>query len=190
MSEELYEVAFSGKIAEGADPAQVRAKIGAMFKADGARLEQMFSGKRIVIKKNIDATTAKKYFAAFKNAGAVCEVKSLAATQSQPDAQKVEPASRPAVAPAARKPATTAHGDIPEAPQTDPLGITAADISDLGASIAPVGSLVQDAARDVPEPVLDISSLGMAPVGSDLGQTRKGEEPPPPDTSGITLADN
>lgn len=188
MSEALYEVAFSGKIVEGANPAQVKAKIGAMFKADAARLEQMFSGNRIVIKKNVDAATAKKFHAAFKNAGAICEVKSQAAGKAPSAEQKPAAVGRPA--PAASKKASVTSGNAPEAPQTDPLGITASDISELSASLAPVGSLVQDAIKEVPAPSLDVSNLGMAPVGSDLGQKPKEKSPPPPDTSGITLADN
>lgn len=192
MSDELFEVAFSGKIAEGADLAQVKAKVGAMFKADAAKLAQLFSGSRIVIKKNIDAATAKKYQVALKNAGAVCEVKSLskaAATAPPAPAKAAQPAgdTRPASATTASK--VVASDDIPAAPQTDPLGITAADISDLSASIAPVGSQMQDEIKQVAEPQLDIGSMAMAPVGSDLGQIKKGEEPPPPDTSGITLVD-
>ena len=38
-------------------------------------------------------------------------------------------------------------------------------------------------------PQIDIAGLDVAPVGSDIGATKKDAEPPPPDTSGITLAD-
>jgi hypothetical protein len=43
--------------------------------------------------------------------------------------------------------------------------------------------------KEVAAPVIDISDLDMAPVGSIIGSTKKDPEPPPPDTSGISIAD-
>ena len=61
MSDELFEVAFSGQINDGADLDEVKARVAKMFNADEAKLAQLFSGKRIIIKKNIDLQTAAKY---------------------------------------------------------------------------------------------------------------------------------
>ncbi len=201
MSDELFEVAFSGQIAEGADPDQVKAKIASMFKADEAKLAHLFSGKRVIIKKNIDQATANKYKTALSNAGAVCEIISLAAVMAEKLVEKppekaaeavaTKPAA-PSLAPPARtaieKPAPAA-GNAPAAPQTDPLGISAEEISDLSAGIAAVGSNMQEEIADVAEPELDISGMDMAPAGSDLGQLKKEDPPPPPDTNGISLVD-
>jgi len=192
MSDELFEVAFSGQIKDGADLEQVKAKVGAMFKADATKLGHLFSGKRMVIKKNIDQAMANKYKAALNNAGAVCEIKSLnEAPVAKPPAKPLEdavkamqPAPAPAVAPKVVVPIT---GDAPEAPKTDPLGITAEDILELSAGIAPVGSDMQDEIKNVAEPELDISGMDMAPAGSDLGQPKKEQDPPPPNTDGLSL---
>jgi len=181
MSEELYEVAFSGAIIEGADIEQVKAKVGAMFKADAAKLAHLFSGKRVVIKKNIDQATANKYKTALTNAGAACEIKSLSEAAAPPAA--AEPA------PVAKTVPTVVSEDVPAAPQTDPLGISANDISDLNANIAPVGSDMQDEIKVAEEPDLDLSGLDMAAPGSDLGQIKKDDPPPPPDTSGMEIVD-
>lgn len=189
MSDELFEVAFSGQIKDGADLEQVKTKVGTMFKADATKLEHLFSGKRMVIKKNIDQATANKYQKALENAGAVCEVKSLSeAALIKP----VEPKATVATATTASVVAATSTGpsvDAPAAPQTDPLGINAGDISDLSAGIAPLGSDMQDEVKEVVEPELDISGMDIAPVGSDLGQVKKDDDPPPPDTGGMTLVD-
>jgi len=198
MSDELFEVAFSGQIVDGADLQQVKAKVGAMFKADETKLAHLFSGKRMVIKKNIDQATANKYKMALTKAGAVCEIKSLSATveniSTQPVANEPRPAPKseaaaPQAPAAAPREAPVISGDIPAAPQTAPLGVTADDISELSANLAPVGSDMQDEIREVAEPVLDLSGLDVAPAGSDLGQLKKDDVPPPPDTSGITLAE-
>lgn len=198
MSEELFEVAFSGEIADGADLEQVKAKVGAMFKADATKLAHLFSGKRMVIKKNIDLATANKYKTALNKAGAVCEVKSLSEPTAPSASASTPAAAKPAAAPKPAAPKPTApprpapviaSGDIPAAPQTAPLGVTANDISDLSANLAPIGSDMQDSIKEVAEPQLDISGLGIAPAGSDLGQAKKDDDPPPPDTNGLTMAD-
>jgi len=191
MSEELYEVAFSGAILEGADIEQVKAKVGAMFKADAAKLAQLFSGKRVVIKKNIDQATANKYKAALTNAGADCEVKSLTEVAPPAPASIEKPAEQTPVAAAAPKAAPKiVSGDVPAAPKTDPLGISANDISDLNVNMAPIGSDMQDEIKEVAAPEFDMNGLDMAAPGSDLGEIKKGEAPPPPDTSGLELLDS
>ncbi len=196
MSDQLFEVAFSGQISEGANADEVRAKLGKMFNADDAKLDQLFSGKRIVIKKNIDQATAAKYRTALNRAGAECEVKPLggaAAATPTPAAEKpaAEPGSAgsaPAAAPAQTFDSQY-DGEVAPPPQTDPLGITGDQIEDLEASIAPVGSELQNDYSEPDEPDIDITGLDVAPVGSDLGSTKKEPDPPPPDTSGISLAD-
>ncbi len=196
MSDQLFEVAFSGQISEGANADEVRAKLGKMFNADDAKLDQLFSGKRIVIKKNIDQATAAKYRTALNRAGAECEVKPLggaAAATPTPAAEKpaAEPGSAgsaPAAAPAQTF-ESQYDGEVAPPPQTDPLGITGDQIEDLEASIAPVGSELKNDYSEPDEPDIDITGLDVAPVGSDLGSTKKEPDPPPPDTSGISLAD-
>ena len=194
MSDQLFEVAFSGKISAGANLDEVKARVGKMFNADDAKLAQLFSGKRIVIKKNIDRATAAKYETALKRAGADCEVSpiggaSTASTPAPPEATKPAPAATTAPAPAAQVFESSYHGEVPPPPQTDPLGITGDQIEDLAVSIAPVGSELKDDYQEPEEPDIDITGFDIAPVGSDLGSGKKEPDPPPPDTSGITLAD-
>ena len=192
MSDQLFEVAFFGKISEGANLDEVKARVGKIFKADEAKLAQLFSGKRIVIKKNIDRATAAKYEAALKGAGAVCEVTSLAGTEPAAQTSTAAPAATTdSVASAA--PSTeyeTAYdGDVEPPPRTDPLGISGDQIEDLAVSIAPVGSELQDAHDDPKTPQIDIAGLDIAPVGSDISPTKKDPDPPPPDVPGLTMAD-
>ena len=196
MSDELFEVAFSGQISEGANLDDVKSKVGKIFNADEAKLALLFSGKRIVIKKNIDQATAAKYQVALGNAGAVCEI--VAIGDATPAVQTQAAAPAPVAVPAEPVPdsapsltdyKTEYEGDVEPPPQTDPLGITGDQIEDLGVSIAPVGSELQDAHAEPEAPQLDISGLDVAPVGTNIAPTRKEQEPPLPDTSGITLAD-
>ena len=193
MSDQLFEVAFSGQIADGADLDQVKARVGKMFNADETKIAQLFSGKRIVIKKNIDQATAAKYRAALNKAGAICDVKAMGAPAETAPAAAPEPAPaatpEPASAAAPVQIETQYDGDVAPPPQTDPLGITGDDIEDLEASIAPVGSELQSDYSDPDEPQFDLGGLEVAPVGSDLDVSKKEAPPPPPDTTGITMAD-
>ena len=193
MSDELFEVVFLGQIVEGSDPEQVKAKVGKMFKADAGKLATLFSGNRVGIKKNINRATATKYKAALFQAGAICEVNPMSAGA---------PAATPAAAPTPPPPPkpksapppdisieTGEWGEVAPPPQVDPLGITGDQIDALDATLAPTGSVVQSKIEEVPEPQFDLAEFEVAPVGSELGSGKKEPEPPPPDTSGITMAD-
>jgi len=184
----MYEVAFSGQIAEGADLDKVKANVAQMFKADDAKLAQLFSGKRVVIKKDIDKQTALKYQAALTKAGALCEVANLSATKPPVVEAAVTVPVEPK--PAVTKVITnTPIEDIPPAPKTVPLDITGDQISDLSASLAPVGSDMQDAKAEIPEVQIDLTGMDMAPPGSDLVEHRDKPVPPLPDTSGLSIKD-
>jgi len=104
MDESLYEVTFSGEIQEGAKLDEVKARIGKMFKADEVTIARLFSGKRIVIKKNLSAEAADKYSIAFAKAGAICDLTLVPADTAPTDDQaaRTAPSAPP---PAAPKPA-------------------------------------------------------------------------------------
>ena len=183
MSDQLYEVAFSGQISEGADLEDVKAKVAKMFNADDTKLALLFSGKRMVIKKNIDQATAAKYQSALSRAGAQSEI-------SPPFATAVTAPAAAASAGSVVQIETGDHGEVAPPPATDPLGITASDIEDLAASIAPVGSEMQEEYVEVETPEFDLSQFDLAPVGSELNTRPKNSDPAPPDTSGISMADD
>ena len=187
MSDSLFEVAFGGEIRAGEDAEDVRARVGKIFNADEKKLAQLFSGKSIVIKKNIDQQTAAKYKAALNKAGAECDIRPM--KPAEPPVEPVTPkqaASETAVPEPSQK-TETDYGVIAPPPQTDPLGITADQIDDLSVSIAPVGSDLKDEIREVEAPRIDTSGLDIAPVGSIIGKQKKEPDPPPPDTSGLSL---
>ena len=98
MDESLYEVSFSGQIQEGSNLATVKANIARMFKANDATMAKLFSGKRIVVKKNLSAEAADKYSIAFTKAGAVCDLSLMPTATAAPAAS---PAATQAPSPAA-----------------------------------------------------------------------------------------
>lgn len=201
MSDELFEISFSGQISAGANPVEVKARVGKMFNADDAKLAQLFSGKRMVIKKNVDHATASKYKTALNRAGADCEITSMNGTSistpaaTEPVAASSDPVAVASVTTTAPEPAASqvfeavGGGEVAPPPQIDPLGISGDDIEDLAATIAPVGSELQSEIKETAAPDIDTSGFDMAPVGSELSSAEKKPDPPPPDTSGISMAD-
>ena len=179
-----YEIAFSGQLVEGAPLASVQANLARLFQADAQRIAQLFSGRRVVIKNNLDAAGAEKYRLTLERAGAVVEVLTMLV-------EEVELAPPPAPAPVAA-PAVTAAvgaaspGRLHVAPRDEYMAAFAdVDAPDFG--IAPVGVDLQEAKPEVPAPKVDLSQFSLAPVGSDMGQAKAAPAGPPPDTSYLSL---
>ncbi|HSC83013.1 MAG TPA: hypothetical protein VLC30_05305 [Pseudomonas sp.] len=180
----LYEIAFAGQLVPGAQLALVKENLARLFQADEQRIALLFSGRRIVIKSNLDAAGAEKYRATLERAGAVAIVQSLAV-------EEVELAPPPAVqaqAPAA--PATSARVSSAPGARVIPRDEYMAAFADVEApdfGIAPVGVDLQDAHPDAQAPQVDLSQFSLAPVGSDMGQAKAAPAAPPPDTSHLKL---
>ncbi|HYQ39620.1 MAG TPA: hypothetical protein VER09_11865 [Pseudomonas sp.] len=186
----LYEVAFAGELVAGADAAQVRANLARLFQADPQRIEALFSGRRTVIKGNLDAAGAEKYRLTLERAGARVEICPLgqAADAAAPAAPAPQAPAGPSAAVAA--PASAA-GEFP-ALQVAPRDEYMAAFREVAApdfGLAPVGSDLQDPRAAPVAPALDLSQLSVAPVGSDMGQAKAAPAGPPPDTSHLTLVD-
>lgn len=69
-----FDVYFSGKTASGQDPAEVKARIGKVFRLPDDKLDILFSGKPARIKANLGAEEAEKYRQAFLKAGGLVSI--------------------------------------------------------------------------------------------------------------------
>jgi len=72
-----YEIAFAGQLAPGAQLDAVKANLAKLFQADATRIALLFSGRRMVIKNNLDEAGAEKYRSILLRAGALVEVRSI-----------------------------------------------------------------------------------------------------------------
>ncbi|MFC3940260.1 hypothetical protein CCU68_28855 [Pseudomonas gingeri NCPPB 3146 = LMG 5327] len=165
----LYEIVFSGELVPGAPVEQVRSNLARLFQADAQRIELLFSGRRLVLKNNLDAAAAEKYRATIERAGAVVSVLEMPMEEIEMTAAP-EPVGRARVVPRDAYMAAFSEVDAPDY------------------AIAEVGSDVQDPKPAPVAPVLDLSAFSVAPVGSDMGQL---PAPPPaavPDTSHLKLS--
>jgi hypothetical protein len=93
MGDISYRVIFKGEIAPDADVNEVKIKIASITKSDSAKIQILFSGRNVIIKKNAALETCEKVRDAFKNAGAV----SYIGEEKAPDAneQHKEPTPPP-----------------------------------------------------------------------------------------------
>lgn len=180
-----YEIAFSGQLVPGAQPELVKANLARLFQADAQRIAQLFSGRRIVIKNNLDAAGAEKYRATLERAGARVEVVDMDVLIEEVELAPPPPAEPPpavVTAPAARA------GRLQVAPRDEYMAaFSDVDAPDFG--IAPVGSDLQDARPDAAAPAVDLSQFTLAPVGSDMGQAKSSTPAAAPDTSHLKLLD-
>ena len=89
MSDTLYQVIFQAETAPDFAIGDVKKNLAALFKAPPEKIDQLFSGKPVPIKKNVDHATALRYQAAMERAGAVSEVIPAGHVEKQPPAADV-----------------------------------------------------------------------------------------------------
>lgn len=149
----MFEVVFQGKVASGANPDEVKTKMGELFKANDAQLARLFSGQRVVIKSGLDELTAAKYRMALEKVGALCEI------------LPVQTAAAPAHSPSQPS---------PQSPSMAPSSLAPQQTSDFG--VAPVGADLSDRKPFVPANI-NVDHLSTAPVGANLEQIKVEIEP-------------
>ncbi|WP_339510795.1 hypothetical protein [Pseudomonas sp. RL_15y_Pfl2_60] len=185
-----YEVVFSGQLVPGADMALVQANLGRLFQANPQRIAMMFSGRRLVIKNNLDEANAEKYRSTLERAGALVEIVAM-----PEEIEEIELAPAPAPpqpVPAAPAQAVTAPVSAHSAKKLLPRDEYMAAFSEVEApdfGIAPLGDDLQDSKPEPQAPSLDLSQFSLAPVGSDMGQAKDAEAGPAPDVSHLKLQD-
>ncbi len=90
-----YNVVFGGAASGGHKVEEVKKNLATLFKADEKKIDQLFNSSQVVLKRNVDYDQAMKYQAALQRAGAVCDVKEVAADMGQQAAAPSEPPSIP-----------------------------------------------------------------------------------------------
>lgn len=197
MTDTLYEVIFQGKLAEGFSAADVRANVARLFKASPQQVEQMFSGRRVVIRNQLDQETAQKYQALLGKQGAICTIEPMADAAPAPSPQPAPAAASPAPKPAASPTAPPSNNSaaVPvERPASDTGRLNLAGkkadqiLQNVQIDLAPVGALMSPQTEQPPVAAPDISHLSLAPVGATL--VEHSERPPAivPDISHLSIA--
>jgi len=171
MSENLYQIVVTGELSDGTYLPVVKTKLAALFNSPAEKLDPLFSGKRVVIKKGLTEATAQKYVAAVQNAGLRCVAEAMAAE-----------------APPVLAEGTTAGMSVAPVGTTliDPPAVTAPVIDISSYSMAPVGETLVEAPT-APVVEIDISAFSVAPVGDNLLEHTP-QETPSIDISALSVA--
>ena len=72
MAEESYDVVFYGQLSGIYPIDQVKKNLAKLFKMSTQKVESLFSGKKVSVKKSVNFNIAQKFNKAFEQAGAVC----------------------------------------------------------------------------------------------------------------------
>jgi hypothetical protein len=196
MSDE-YRLVFSAEVLSGQHPAVVKKRLQAVLKLDDGRMDALFSGKAVVVKKATDEATAVRYQMAFEKAGARLRVLPVGAEAAPdagglsvlpPGADVLAPHERPAAPPVE---VDTSHLSVQGAvfhvnePQVEPAApnVDHLSLAELGAQLG-----MDDISRDVVVAEID-ADFELAQVGEILADLDSEPAPPPPDTTHLSLDD-
>lgn len=70
MSQARFKIVFSGELMPAAQLDEVKANLARLFKSDSAKIESLFSGNPVALKRDLAEDEAEKYLAALQRAGA------------------------------------------------------------------------------------------------------------------------
>lgn len=79
-----YRLVFQGELSEGFEAADVRQQLGEKLKLDAAREAHLFSGQRVVLKRDVDEERAHRLVRQFAQLGAVLRLEAEAAAVPAP----------------------------------------------------------------------------------------------------------
>jgi len=195
MDSSVYDIYFQGEALEGFDIDLVKQNMAKLFQANAQTLAALFSGKTVLLKKDLGKDDAVKYQTLLKKAGAkiIIKARRVEAPATSPSAQA---GTRPAPQTSSPLQATAkpAAAHTPTEPTKAPLTASvsagpAAPVTAPSWSLSPPGSdLLKPEERHEAAPVqVDISALSVA-APSPLPSAQKNAPPPPPDTSSISIA--
>jgi hypothetical protein len=176
MADQLFDVVFRGDIVSGHNINDVKSRLAQLFKVDAAKIEALFTGGAIPLKRNLDQSTAEKYKATLTKAGAQVQIR--------PVAEAVKP-HRASVPVQERSAAMNASSTAPSRPTT------ISETADF--SIAPAGSNLLNAEESSrPDAFdVDVSGISLRPMEGDLldPSEKKKMDAADIDTTAYELAD-
>lgn len=153
-----YDLIFRGDIVLGHSVKDVKARLQQLFKADAAKIDALFSGRPVPLKRNMDEATAQKYQAVLTKAGAeVALVVAAGAESAAPATAQVwtlAPVGSPLLRPRERQ---------------REAAVAAVDISSLSLKPAEGNLLEATELRGAPVAEVTVPDFGLAEVGAILG---------------------
>ena len=163
-----YTIYFRGETLNNLAPALAKQNLAQLFKLPPEKIEPLFSGQTVALKKNIDQATADKFQMALKNAGLKVYLQAVATNNNTSNPQTTTQENNP-----------VSHNTLKHAAGTT----TELQLLAVGSDVLTASERHTTASVNI-----NTSHLALAPVGS----LPTSEKPtvPAPDVSHITLAKN
>lgn len=162
MAEPLFDIVFRGDVVLGHSIVDVKARLAQLFKVDAAKIETLFSGGAMPLKRNLDRAAAEKYKTVLTKAGAQVQIRPAANTK--PAATPSRPSE-----PSESRTQTVLVNRQQRSPPSDNVTFT----------LAPAGSNLLSPSETRRSPVvdLDLSAISLKPMEGDL--LEESEKPKP-----------
>jgi hypothetical protein len=166
-----YDILFAGDTIPGAARDAVRRRIQTWLRLTDGRIERLFAGDPVCLKRGVDAATAVRYREAFSKAGALVQLVPSGSRVAQGPARTLVPAAPTAdvEAPRAALPGRRSARPLQLAPmdnqplETVPAAIPpATDISHLSLTEDGSWTLADCAPSSCARPLPDVSHLSLA----------------------------
>lgn len=168
MSAPEFDIIFRGDIVFGHQLADVKLKLQQLFKTDAAKIDALFTGRPVPLKRNLDEATANKYRDALLKVGAMVEVCS---TDSSPANTAPKPIPIRRVAEAAAPVWTLAPLGADLLPARErPAQPAPVQVDISGLSLRPAEGHLLDSSEVHEDVIAHVIApdLGLAAVGEDL----------------------
>lgn len=192
MTEVTYEIVFRGDIAIGQALEQVKGRMAQLFKLAPTQVDKLFTGKAVILKKNLSKEQAEQYQKAFAKTGALVTVKQSAREGQSPVSKSekgltLAPAGAPLLS---RRDSSVAEATAPNVDHISlrPSGGNLLDSAELPSvpaetvtvvewGLAELGAVIDSITEEVlPLPILE-ADWDLAEVGAQLSLS-KGEATP------------
>jgi len=190
MTPAEFDVIFRGDIVIGHQLQDVKTRLQQLFKTDAARIDALFTGRPVPLKRGLDESTANKYRAALMKAGAQVEVcaagsvKSGSATETakrdRPLQWSLAPAGSYLLKPIERRQMNAVDVDVSGfslraeggnlVDASEVMQAEAAPVAVPDFSLAETGAdlINDDEKNSLPLMEIDVEDWGVADIGADL----------------------
>ena len=179
MSDQEFDIIFRGDIVFGHQLADVKVRLQQLFKADSAKIEALFSGRPVPLKRGLDRASAEKYEEALSKAGAQVDIAPSGATRPAPPEQTIIKPAAPALTLAQRLEIQAEADKVAaeqeaarreQAAREAALNLAAQANTQSNWSLAPVGAyLLQPSEKAAEEAItIDTSAISLRPEGGNI----------------------
>jgi hypothetical protein len=164
---ESFEIVFRGDIQFGQNLVDVKSRLQQLFKIDAVKVDALFTGKPVVLKRGLDKASAEKYQDVLTKAGALVELVSASATK---------PAASPQKNPQEKSPANSTPSERVVESTTEPVVSTQWTLAPVGSLMMPASARLAPVTRQ-----FNLSVYSLRPVGGllvDKTESRQVEPEP------------